>query len=265
MSLQIQDLGVGYRRRPILSGLNMRPTSPGSLVGVIGRNGAGKSTLLKSIAGLLPSHGRIMLDGQPLAGRRPAKAPGYLPQSLPQPTSLLAYETVYSACRAVHGGLPRPRLEAEIQRVFDRLGISDLALRRLDQLSGGQRQMIGLAQVLVRQPRLLLLDEPTSALDLHWQLNVLECVREVTRSQGNIALVAIHDINLALRFCDELWVLAGGGLLAQGPARDVLTPAVLRTAYGVEARVERCSRGLPMVLCDSAMPAFQPSQGEPHG
>ncbi|MBL1379088.1 ABC transporter ATP-binding protein [Zobellella iuensis] len=258
MTLRIENLKVGYRHRTVLEGLSPRPVAPATLVGVIGRNGAGKSTLLKTIAGLLPGQGLVHFGDRPLDATQRARTLGYLPQSLPQPSSLLAYETVYSACRAAHGGLDKEQLEQNMESVFSRLGIRELALRRLDQLSGGQRQMIGLAQVLVRQPRLLLLDEPTSALDLHWQLNVLQCVQQFSRELGTLSLVAIHDINLALRFCDELWVLAGGGLLAQGPARDLLTPAVLRTAYGVEARVERCSLGLPMVLCDSAMPAYQP-------
>ncbi|OXY81581.1 ABC transporter ATP-binding protein [Oceanimonas doudoroffii] len=264
MTLHIENLRVGYARRPVLNGLSPRPVAPGTLVGVIGRNGAGKSTLLKTIAGLLPSDGRVLFNGAPLDFRRRARTLGYLPQSLPQASSLLAYETVFSACRAVHGGLDKAQLEQNMERVFDRLGIRELALRRLDQLSGGQRQMIGLAQVLVRQPEMLLLDEPTSALDLHWQLNVLQCVQQFSRERGTLSLVAIHDINLALRFCDQLWVLGDGRLLAEGPAREVLTPAVLRAAYGVEGRVETCSRGLPIVLCDQALP-HSTHQGEHHG
>lgn len=264
MTLRIEHLNVGYRRRTVLHDLSPAPVPSGTLVGVIGRNGAGKSTLMKTLAGLLPGRGLVHFNGEPLSPRLRARTLGYLPQSLPQTSSLLAYETVYSACRAVHGGLGRDQLERNIDAVFNRLGIRELALRRLDQLSGGQRQMIGLAQVLVRQPGLLLLDEPTSALDLHWQLNVLQCVQQFSRELGTLSLVAIHDINLALRFCDILWVVGEGRLLAQGPARDVLTPEVLRAAYGVEGRVETCSRGLPMVLCDQALP-HSTYQGEHHG
>src|SRR5690606_37434824 len=130
--------------------------------------------------------------------------------------------------------------------------------RKLTEMSGGQRQMVGLAQVLVRQPQLLLLDEPTSALDLHWQLNVLETVREATRASGAIALVASHDINLALRFCDQLLVLGPSGLLAQGAPAAVLTSALLRDTYDIEGRVESCSKGFPIVLTDRAVARISP-------
>lgn len=254
--LSISNLSAGYRRRKVLEELQLPELESGTVLGVIGRNGAGKSTLLKTLAGLLSFDGDICLDGELLPNKPRmgvSRRVGYLPQTLPQGTTLIAYESVYSAFRANRSDIPRQRMEALIEQVFDRLGIRHLALRRLNELSGGQRQMIGLAQVLARQPRLLLLDEPTSALDLHWQLSVLEAVRDVARDQGAIALVSIHDINLALRFCDRLMVLADGKLLASGESRSTLTPEVLRQAYGVEARIEYCSQGRPLVLCDSAL------------
>ena len=113
--------------------------------------------------------------------------------------------------------------------------------------------MIGLAQVLVRAPRLLLLDEPTSALDLRWQLQVLQAVRALVDEGKTLALIAVHDLNLALRFCDRIVVLGQGRVLASGRPADVLTPALLRTAYGVRARVERCALGHPIVLADEAI------------
>lgn len=130
----------------------------------------------------------------------------------------------------------------------------DLALRPLAQVSGGQRQLAGLAQSLVRDPAVLLLDEPTSALDLRWQLAVLQTVRTLTADRSCLALIAIHDINLAARFCDRLLILGNGGLLADATPADALTPEVLARAYAVEARVEPCSAGYPVVLADRALP-----------
>ena len=144
-------------------------------------------------------------------------------------------------------------MAADIARVFATLGLDALALRPLNELSGGQRQMIGLAQVLVRAPRLLLLDEPTSALDLRWQLQVLQAVRTLVSKGQTLAMIAVHDLNLALRFCDRIVVLGQGRVLASGRPADVLTPALLRTAYGVRARVERCALGHPIVLADEAI------------
>lgn len=255
MALQIENLSVRYGQHQVLNNLKLGPVSGGQLIGVIGRNGAGKSTLLKAITGLVSHQGTISLNQQPLAsmgGPRRSSQLAYLPQTLPQASSLTAYEMVYSSFRAVAGNLSRTQIEQSLENVFKQLGIYHLALRRLDQLSGGQRQMVGLAQVLTREPQLLLLDEPTSALDLHWQLNVLQAVTQSLKQRDHIGLIAIHDINLALRFCDQLMVLGQGQVLAMGSSQDVLTPTLLKQAYGVEARIETCSQGRPIVLCDSA-------------
>ncbi|MGI6247048.1 MAG: ABC transporter ATP-binding protein [Pseudochelatococcus sp.] len=255
-ALRLADVSVGYGRVPVLSHLDIGPLAPGSLVAVVGSNAVGKSTLLKAIAGLRASSGRIALGDTDLS-RLPltkrVRLVGYLSQALPQSTSLVAYEAVTSALRAVRGDLSAAEVESTVEAVFSALDLRELALRRLSEMSGGQRQMVGLAQVLVRKPPLLLLDEPTSALDLRWQLNVLETVRAITRDEAAICLIAIHDINLALRFCDAIVVLGGGGVLAAGAPGEVMTPDLLRRAYGIEGRVERCSRGFPIVLTDRAV------------
>ncbi|WP_250658036.1 ABC transporter ATP-binding protein [Alkalimarinus coralli] len=258
MALRIQNMSVGYRSRRVISGINLPEISSGSLVAVIGPNAVGKSTFLKSLAGINKYSGEALLNNVALSELPHSaliRALGYLPQTLPQATTLVAYELVFSACRAVRTDLSQAEIEHSIDTVFQRLGIEHLALRRLAEMSGGQRQMVGLAQVLVRQPTLLLLDEPTSALDLHWQLNVLETIRQEVTHTGAIGLVASHDLNLALRFCDLLLILNRDGVLAFGAPQDVLTPENLHLAYGIEGRVEQCSKGYPIVLADRAIPA----------
>ena len=256
--LWMQDLSTGYPRHPVLQALSLAPMPPGPLAAVVDPNAVGKSTLLKAIAGLRPSTGQIWLDGKDL-GQLPARRRlhqiGYLPQALPQASSLLAYEAMQGALRVGRPDLDRAGVEAAIEHIFTALDLRHLALRRLDELSGGQRQMVGLAQVVVREPRLMLLDEPTSALDLRWQLQVLQTVRALVDSLQGIALVALHDLNLVLRFCNHLIVLGGGQLLAAGAPADIFTPALLERAYGVRARVERCSQGHLMVLVDEALPS----------
>lgn len=256
MSLLLDNFSVGYRNTPIIKSLSLPSIPAGSLVAVLGPNGVGKSTLLRAMARLLPFHGELTLNGESvdkMAVAQSARCMGYLPQTLPQATSLVAYEIAFSACRAVKPELSKSYIEQMIEHTFFKLGISHLAFKRLSELSGGQRQMIGLAQVLIREPQLLLLDEPTSALDLHWQISVLQTVKQEIQQCQAIGLVAIHDINLALRFCDQLLVLGPHGLLAMGEPKSVLTPDILQQAYGIRGRVEKCSKGYPIVLVDEAL------------
>ncbi len=253
MTLSVQGISAGYRRRKIINQVSLSCVKPGSMLALLGPNGVGKSTFLKAIAGLLPYQGKVTLGGQDLSqlsSVQLARRVGYLPQALPQATSLVAYELVYSGCRAVRSDLSKGQIDRLIDDVFQTLGIRQLALQKMAEMSGGQRQMVGLAQVLVRKPELFLLDEPTSALDLHWQLSVLQSVSNMVKDTQAIALVASHDINLVLRFCDQLIVLSQSGVLTMGPAREVLTPEILAAAYDIEGRIETCSKGYPMVISD---------------
>lgn len=254
---KVTGLTTGYGRTRIFHQMDLPTLAAGSLVAVLGPNAVGKSTLLRSIAGLQYASGSFRLGDIELAtlrGPERMRHVGYLPQALPQPSSLVAYEAVASACRATRPDLGRSTIEGLIERVFDSLDLRHLALRSLSAMSGGQRQMIGLAQALVRQPSLLLLDEPTSALDLRWQLTLLENVRDIVRQHDTICLMAIHDINLALSFCDQVLLFGPGGLLSSGAPSVAVTPSALREAYGVDARIESCSRGRPVVLSDGVAP-----------
>ncbi len=255
MSLLIHSLTAGYGNKYILKNMSLDAIAPGTLLAVLGANGAGKSTLLKTLAGLLPYQGEIQLDGQSLkqlSHQQRIQHFAYLPQALPQSSSLLAYEMIYSACRATVAWSTEA-IEKRIEVLFKALDIESLALKKMNTLSGGQRQMVGLLQVLVRKPKVLLLDEPTSALDLRWQLRVLQAIGHEAAQSQSIALVACHDVNLALRFCDQILLLAPEKLLAMGKAKEVLTPEHLRIAYNIEGRIESCSQGYPIVLADSAV------------
>lgn len=137
--------------------------------------------------------------------------------------------------------------------VLQQLGIDHLAMRHLDELSGGQAQLAGLAQALVRQPQVLMLDEPLSALDLNHQFHVMALVGEQTRRSGMVTLVVLHDLGLALRHADRVLVLQNGELQADGLPSDAINPELLARVYGVQARVELCSRGIPQVMVDGLL------------
>src|SRR5690606_2328868 len=182
--LDIQNLSAGYGGRPIVEDLSLPPLSPGEVVSVVGPNGAGKSTFLRALAGLIPAKGAIRLDGAELTGLSladRAKRVTYMPQTLPQGVALTVLETVVASIRATPLGGASFTDQQAVERAYEvlqRIGAEALAGQRLDRLSGGQKQLAGLAQALAREPRLLLLDEPTSALDLHHRLRVLDLARE---------------------------------------------------------------------------------------
>ncbi len=250
----LHQLSAGYRGRTVLHHIDLSPVPPGSLVALVGPNAVGKSTLIKAVAGLCATQGQVWLDDTDLSTLPAAvrlRHIGYLPQALPQPSSLLAYESWQSALHSSRSAWTAAQRETAIEDTVARMGLQALALRRMDELSGGQRQMVGLAQVIIRAPQLLLLDEPTSALDLRWQLLALQTLRDTVAHQGTTCIVAVHDLNLALRLCDHLLVLGAGGLRASGRPKDILSPALLREVYGIDARIETCSLGKPLVIADA--------------
>lgn len=251
-ALRVSNLRVAYGRRVVIPDLTLKPMLPGRVTALLGPNGSGKSTFLRAVAGLTPSKGEVFLGDACLSRMNfseRAHLSAYLPQTLPPSVHLQVLEAVMVARRA-GAGVDAERAMTESVAVLERLGIADLALRFLDELSGGQRQLVGLAQALVRRPRLLLLDEPLSALDLRHQVAVMEAVRHETERRGMVTLLVVHDLNIALQRADDVVYLKNGLCVAQGPVHEVTTPQTLSEVYGVRARMERCSQGRPHVLVD---------------
>ena len=258
--LIINGLRVAYGRRTVIENLWAPALLPGTVTAVLGPNGSGKSTLLRALAGLTKSDGAVSLDGHSLSHAGLAeRARGlvYLPQSLPAAVHLRVIESLLAARHASpHRASDEPEDRdplAACEALLDRLGIGALAMRHLDELSGGQAQLAGLAQALIRRPRVLLLDEPLSALDLNHQFHVMSLIAEETRRRGIVTLVVLHDLAIALRHAQRVLVMRQGTLRADGPPEQALTPSLLAAVYGVQARVERCSRGLPVVIVDGLM------------
>jgi len=249
VSLVLKDLGASYGRTTVLSKVAIELLTPGATTAVIGPNAAGKSTLFKRIAGLISGPGVVQLSD----ATRGDRAICYMPQDAGSNAVLTVYESLLLAAK--QGGSWRVQDDElfEIDAILKALRIEDLAFRGLDALSGGQRQLVSLGQALVRKPEVLLMDEPTSALDLHRQIDVLEFVAGLAARTGMIVLIALHDLNHALRYCTNTIVIADGEMASSGATADVITPAMLRDIYRVDARIEACSRGRPMVIVDGAL------------
>jgi iron complex transport system ATP-binding protein len=255
-SLTVSGLSVRYGRRSVIGGLTLPPIEAGSVTALVGPNGAGKSTILKALAQIVPSTGNLRFGTTDLRGLRPRERStliGFMPQSLPQGTELTTIESVVVA---MHGAAARGGLERQAVTVLQRLEILQHALSPLDRLSGGERQLVSLAQAIARQPRLLFLDEPTSALDLARQLKVMQQVRALA-GEGAAVVMVLHDLSLAARWADQVIVLDQGRLYASGAPHAVLTPAMLADVYGVHARVERLGDRV-IVLPESAVPSPSP-------
>lgn len=251
--LQIRDFNAGYPKRPVIRHLNVPMLPRGKITVLLGPNGSGKSTLLRSLAGLNRAEGQLMLDGHdlmPMPFARRAEQVVYLPQTLPAGVHLHVLESIIVAQRASGGKSKVTDGTDKVMVLLRQLGIEHLALSYLDQLSGGQKQLVGLAQSLIRQPSLLLLDEPLSALDLNYQFHVMDLVRKETQKRNIVTVVVVHDINIALRHGDRVLMLKDGHLIADGEPEAVITADSLARVYGVRGRIERCSQGTPQILID---------------
>lgn len=240
MRLRAEGIAVRYGAFEALRGVSLE-AAPGEVLVVLGANGSGKSSLLRVLAGVQASRGVVRWDG-------PETAVGFMPQDSSARPALSVFEVV------LLGRLRRLGLRVAdedlvaAEAALAEVGIAHLAQRRIGTLSGGQRQMAFLAQVLAAGPRALLLDEPTSALDIAHQLHVLALLRGVTRRLGVSTVAVLHDLNAAARFADRIAVLADGVVLAFGEPEAVLTPEVLRAAYGVRVAVQAGPDGRPVVI-----------------
>ncbi|MCQ4269656.1 ABC transporter ATP-binding protein [Pseudomonas kuykendallii] len=241
MQLQLRDIGVEIDGRRLVDGVSLTLQS-GELLGLIGPNGAGKSSLLKALAHLLPYTGELLLDGVALGELSPRERAlrcAYLGQGDQSSWPLRLRDYVALGRLPHRGGWGVPaRLRGADEQAIDaalaQMHLSELAERRFDQLSGGERARARLARALAVGSPLLLADEPVAALDPFHQLNVMELLRQQC-AQGKAALVVLHDLTLASRFCDRIMLLDQGRVVDCGSARHVLTPKNLQQVYRVQA------------------------------
>ncbi|WP_431970322.1 ABC transporter ATP-binding protein [Nocardia sp. bgisy134] len=252
--LAAEGISLGYGDRVIVDGLTLDIT-PGVITTVIGPNGCGKSTLLRSLGRLLrPRTGRILLDGKAISSMKTkevARVVGMLPQTPVAPEGLTVADLVARG-RHPHQSWIRQWSaadEAEVMTALEQTGIADLADRALDELSGGQRQRAWISMALAQGTDILLLDEPTTYLDLAHSLEVLDLVDRLHDDLGRTVVMVLHDLNLAIRYSDQLIVMRAGRIVAQGSPADIVTAALLKEVFGLDASVlEDPVSGRPMIV-----------------
>lgn len=248
--LELDDLTLCIGELTLVKGLNLQLRA-GQLHVIIGPNGTGKTSLLRALFGELPlTSGEVHLRGTSMARHSLStwrQAIGYMPQNTQLDLDLSVLEVV------VLGRLQRLSMRLSDDDLTAALGalqaldLAHLADRAMHTLSGGQRQMVLFAQVLLRQPRLLLLDEPVSALDLKHQMQLMEHLKMQTVEQGWISLAVLHDLNLAAQFADQLIVLGEGRLQASGPPAQVLSGELIQRLYHVPVDVRHDPDGQPYI------------------
>jgi iron complex transport system ATP-binding protein len=240
-ALSFASLSVTLDEHPALRRIDAE-VSDGEWVALIGPNGAGKSTLLRAVAGLVSHGGELEIGGRPGAALRQqerARHVAFVPQTPLLPGEMAVADYVLLGRTPYLGYLgteTRRDLDA-VERTLARLDLTPFARRRLGSLSGGERQRAVLARALAQEAPLLLLDEPTASLDVGRQQQVLELVDVLRAEQGLTVLTAMHDLNLAARYAERLLFLAGGRLVAEGTAAEVITEELIAAHYHATVRV----------------------------
>jgi len=248
--LELHQLTLHIGKQTLVRQLSLQ-LQPGQLHVIIGPNGTGKTSLLRALFGeLAPQGGDIRFNGETLSRLHLArwrKRFGYMPQNIQLELDLSVLEVVVLG-----------RLDSLSMRLSDddilaalhalqALGIAHLADRTMYSLSGGQRQMVLFAQVLLRDPQIMMLDEPVSALDLQHQMQLMEHLHQQTRAKNWVSLVVLHDLNLAAQYADQLIVLAGGELQAFGPPAQVLYAGLIHQLYKVPVDIHHDRDGKPYI------------------
>ena len=237
--LNVENLSFHYRSGPEILRQISFSLEEGQFLAILGNNGAGKSTMLKCFNQILRvKGGHVWMDGEDLltmTHREVARRVAFVSQTIPS-TQMTVHDVVMLGRRPYMQWGFTEEDHRIVHQAMDRLNLSAMRGRFLNELSGGERQKVMLARALAQQPKVLLLDEPTSSLDIQNQYQVLDIVRDICRTSSITAVMVIHDLNLALRFCDRFLLLKDGRVYRSGDS-SILDRQALRDVYGVDAHV----------------------------
>jgi iron complex transport system ATP-binding protein len=236
-----------YGSNEVLNGLTFNVES-GEILALLGPNGSGKSTLIKTMCNLFPAKsGRVTVEGRDISGIEPlerAKILGYVPQTVQHAPFTTVLDTVLVGRRPyMQWSYSENDLKVAAE-ALETMNICDLRDRYINELSGGQKQRVFIARTLTQRPNFYLFDEPTSSLDLKYQLKTMKIMRDVVHKEGCGMIVAMHDLNLALRYADKVMMLKDTHIYSYGRPEEVLTSEAIHDVYGVESYIIKNDRGL---------------------
>ncbi len=245
---EVNGISFAYRSKHVLKGISFK-VEKDDVVSILGPNGVGKTTLIKCISKVLtPNAGAVYMEGvdmHQMNKRDIAKNIGYVAQK-----SETAKTTVFDSVllgRKPHFDWDVTEKDIRLAgRVLHLLGLDELALKYVDEISGGEYQLVQIARVLVQQPKVVLLDEPTSSLDLSNQHMIMHLIRNIVKKNHMAAIMIIHDLNLAIRHSDKFILMKEGMVYAVGD-HEVITPENIKAVYNIDAYVESV-RGIPVVI-----------------
>ena len=261
--IELQDLSFSYGPTvPVLRHVNFSMEN-GHCAAILGNNGVGKSSLLKCIVRILkPQSGHVLIDRTDvfsLSTEEAAKKIAYVAQNA-HSSDLSVFDTVLLGRRPYIRWDATDRDKKIVVELLERLGLKHLILRSLSQLSGGEAQKVLLARALAQEPKLLLLDEPTSNLDPRNQHEVMQLIREIAQKEKICVLTVLHDLNLAIRYCDRFLLLKDHTVYASG-GLDCMTPETIEQVYGMHVhRIE--TMGIPVIV---PFPDVVPATGAQEG
>ncbi|WP_333850767.1 iron-enterobactin ABC transporter ATP-binding protein [Leclercia sp.] len=252
--LRGENLTLGYGKKTVAEDLHVA-IPDGHFTAIIGPNGCGKSTLLRTLSRLMtPLHGNVFLDGEQIqryASKEVARRIGLLAQNATTPGDITVQELVARG-RYPHQPLfTRWRKEDEVAvtKAMQATGITDLAAQSVDTLSGGQRQRAWIAMVLAQETSIMLLDEPTTWLDISHQIDLLELLSDLNRTQGFTLAAVLHDLNQACRYATHLIALRDGKIVAEGAPKEIVTPELIERIYGMRCMIiDDPVAGTPLVV-----------------
>ncbi|HIH69348.1 ABC transporter ATP-binding protein [Methermicoccus shengliensis] len=248
--IEVKNVIFSYNSKEVLRNVNLW-IERGEVVFLLGPNGSGKTTLLKCIAGILKAKGEVVVDGSnlwKLSRAEIAKIFGYVPQR-----GEISFLTVFDVI--LLGRKPYIRWEASeddyrvAEETIKMFNLANLASRKLNELSGGEIQLVLIARAFAQRPRYILLDEPTNNLDIKNQISVIKILRKAVKETGVSAIITTHELNLAANFADRIVLIKDGGVFASGGI-EVLSRENIKAVYGIDVEVVKMNKKVAILPGD---------------